>query len=255
MGNPPGAFDGAGRHRFFVAPAAVDDDRVTFSAEQARQLRRVLRLATGDRVVICPGDGREGLTILRMDGPMVTGGVERWSPGLPEPDCAIWLYQSALRGDRFTWLLQKGTEIGVRGFAPLRFRYTQQADYAHRLDRYRAVVREAAEQCGRSSLPAVLPAQEYARAVADGEREPGTLRLLLDEGERSRSLREAIAGAGTPPAIHLFVGPEGGLHPEERIRAREYGVQAVGIGRRILRSETAGIVAATLALAATGELD
>jgi 16S rRNA (uracil1498-N3)-methyltransferase len=135
---------------------------------------------------------------------------------------------------------------------PLRFRYTQQADYANRLDRYRAVVREAAEQCGRSVLPIVLPAQTYAAALKEQTDAP---RLLLDEREHDRSLREAIAEIGALRTIHLFVGPEGGLHPDEREQARVLGMQTVGLGRRILRSETAGVVAATLVLAAAGDLE
>lgn len=255
MGNPPGEADLAGLHRFFVAPDAIDADRVRFIPEQAQQIRRVLRLASGERVIVCPGDGREGLAILQVAKDSVSGVVERWLPGNAEPSCAVWLYQSALRGDRFTWLLQKGTEIGVRGFVPVRFRYTQQAEYANRLDRYRAVVREAAEQCGRSMLPAVPAAQGYTDALGAKTEAPSALRLLLDERERTCSLREAITGAGALRIVHLFVGPEGGLHPDEREQARAHGLQTVSLGRRILRSETAGVVAATLVLAAAGDLD
>ena len=252
MGNPAGEAGDADLHRFFVALDAVDGDRVDFAPEQARQIRRVLRLESGDRVIVCPGDGREGLASLQVEKAAVRGLVERWLPGRAEPSCAVWLYQSALRGDRFTWLLQKGTEIGVHGFVPLRFRYTQPAEYANRLDRYRAVVREAAEQCGRSVLPAVLPAQAYERAI---DEETDALRLLLDERERACSLREAIADAHDPRTVHLFVGPEGGLHSDEREQARAHGLRTVSLGRRVLRSETAGLVAATLVLAGAGDLE
>ena len=238
-------------HRFFVAAGAVTATSVDFSAEQQQQIRKVLRLREGDRVIACPGDGTELIVILRVAGQAVSGEIEAVRQGLPEPSRPVWLYQSALRGDRFTWLLQKGTEIGVAGFVPVRYRYTQPADYATKLGRYLAVVREAAEQCGRSILPAVLPALEFETALASTP--GGSVRLLLDEGERAVSLAGALAHGQQPP-LCLFVGPEGGLHPDERALARAAGVAPVSLGGRVLRSETAGLVAATLALAASGDL-
>ena len=286
-------------HRFFVPAGAVAAAGVEFSAEQQQQIRKVLRLREGARVIACPGDGTELIVILRMAGQAVSGEIEAVRQGLPEPSRPVWLYQSALRGERFTWLLQKGTEIGVARFVPVRYRYTQAADYATKLGRYLAVVREAAEQCGRSILPTVLPALQFEAALASTP--PGSVRLLLDEEERAQSLIAALAKqhqedsdleadesddspqpvavSGTsmlsapgiavpvalpfarsrrpmlqPALICLFVGPEGGLHPDERALALAAGVAPVSLGGRVLRSETAGLVAATLALGASGDL-
>lgn len=252
MGDADPAREHARLQRFFVAPSAVADGRVALDPEQQSQLRRVLRLGEGDTVIAVPDDGSEILITLHADGRALWGEVrERWV-GAPEPRCSVWLYQSALRGDRFTWLLQKGTEIGVSGFAPVLFRHTQQGDYNARGDRYRAVVLEAAEQCRRARLPAVLPAQHFAEALHSTAHGTPATRLLLDEQERALPLREALtAASGT---VHLFVGPEGGLTEGERALARASGLCPVSLGRRILRSETAGLVAATLVLGTTGDL-
>lgn len=239
-------------HRFFVPAGAVTTTGVEFSAEQQQQIRKVLRLGEGDRVIACPGDGTELVVILRVAGHAVSGEIDTVRSGLPEPSRPVWLYQSALRGDRFTWLLQKGTEIGIAAFVPVRYRYTQPADYATKLGRYLAVVREAAEQCGRSILPAVLPALQFDAALASTP--PGSLRLLLDEDERAVSFAGALAHGRQPHPLCLFVGPEGGLHPDERALALAVRVAPVSLGGRVLRSETAGLVAATLALAASGDL-
>lgn len=252
MGDAGAAPDRAGLHRFFVDPSALTTGRIVFDAAQQQQLRRVLRLRDGDRVVVCPGDGTERVTVLRVAGTTVWGEPGDSYPGLGEPARDVWLYQSALRGDRFTWLLQKGTEIGVHGFVPVLFRYTQPADYRTRLERYGAVVREAAEQSGRARLPAILPAQPFAEALAASGTSPGALRLLLDERETELSLRSALSADHA--TVCLFVGPEGGLGDDERALAHAHGVQSVGLGRRILRSETAGLIGAALALAASGDL-
>lgn len=252
MGDDGAAADRTALHRFFVAPSAVAADRVTFTAEQQQQIRRVLRLRAGDRVIVLPGDGSEITAALQADGPTVWADPLDRQPGAPEPVRDIWLYQSALRGDRFTWLLQKCTEIGVRGFIPVLFRYTQPANYVSKVEHYRAVIREAAEQSRRARLPDLLAVLPFAGALDHGTAVPGATCLLLDERETSMRLHAALAAA--PGTICLFVGPEGGLHDHERARARAAEVQAVSLGRRILRSETAGIAAAALALASSGDL-
>ncbi|HWE62781.1 MAG TPA: RsmE family RNA methyltransferase [Chloroflexota bacterium] len=252
MGDAGDAIERAGLHRFFVEPSALDEARVIFTTAQQQQLRRVLRLRAGDRVVVCPGDGTEAIVTLHLEGPLVWGEPRGRAAGRAEPARDVWLYQSALRGERFTWLLQKGTEIGVRGFVPVLFQHTQTANYAARADHYRAVIREAAEQCERTRLPDLLPAQPFAAALAQSAAHADATRLLLDERESTNSLRAAVTQAGAP--ICLFVGPEGGLHEEERALAHAAGMQPVSLGRRILRSETAGLIGAALALAASGDL-
>jgi 16S rRNA (uracil1498-N3)-methyltransferase len=251
MGDAGGPPDRSSLHRFFVAPGDLEAGRVAFSPAQQAQIRRVLRLREGDRVIVCDDSGAAYLTSLHLAGHTVWGEVVATLPAPPPPRRAVWLYQSALRGDRFSWLLQKGTEIGVRGFVPVRFARTQPADYAARHDRYLAIVREAAEQCERALLPTVAPPMPFEEALHRSAGQPAS-RLLLDEAERAVPLTRALATTGD--TVCLFIGPEGGLDETERTAARAAGLQPVGLGPAILRSETAGLVAATLALAASGDL-
>lgn len=251
MGDP-GAAPERRLPRFFVAPDAIAAARVEFDSAQVQQLLRVLRLGTGDRVIVCDGSGLERVTVLRQEGRRLWGVPDPPTPGVAEPGRAVWLYQAALRGDRFTWLLQKGTEIGVRGFVPVRYRHTQPADFASRADRYGAVVREAAEQCGRARLPELLTVLPFAEALAHSAVIAGATRLLLDERPCGSTLRDGLEGAGR--SVCLFIGPEGGLADEERQQAAAAGLRPVTLGRSILRSETAGLVGAALALGAAGDL-
>ncbi|MDB5077649.1 MAG: ribosomal methyltransferase RsmE [Chloroflexi bacterium] len=162
------------------------------------------------------------------------------------------LYQSALRGDRFTWLLQKGTEIGISAFTPVLFERTQHADYSGRLERYRSVVQEAAEQCERCRLPIVEPVSQFSTITQAGGDHRDGQRLLLDERERSKSLRDVLKPDNSN--VDIFVGPEGGLTEGERSEAIAAGLTPVTLGSRVLRSETAGLVAATLVLGSHGDL-
>lgn len=254
MAHADHARERAGLHRFFIAAASVQGDHVTFTPAQRKQLRSVLRLGEGDTVVVLPGDGSELVVTLRLGADGFAGVILSRHPGIPEPSRQVWLYQSALRGDRFAWLLQKATELGAAGIVPVIYRYTQPADYTARSDRYRTIALEAAEQCRRSAAPIVLPALGFAEAVKHGRAIPASHLLLLDEQETSLSLRKALPERADA-TVGLFIGPEGGLSAEERHAAFRADVLAVTMGRRILRSETAGLAALTIALAAAGELD
>ncbi|HVC81596.1 MAG TPA: 16S rRNA (uracil(1498)-N(3))-methyltransferase [Chloroflexota bacterium] len=251
MGDPGGAAPRLAAPRFFVAPAAVAAEHVSLTEEQQHQIRRVLRLRPGDPIIACDGSGDEIVATLTMAGRDVWAVPVERRQGRAIPSRSVWLYQSALRGDRFTWLLQKGTEVGVAGFVPVLFQRTQSADYAGRALRYQAIAREAAEQSERATLPHVWDVQPFSAAVSscNPARE---LCLLLDERERHRSLRAALAPAIS--VVRLFIGPEGGLTEQERQLAQLQGLLPVSLGSAILRSETAGLAAAILALGASEDL-
>jgi 16S rRNA (uracil1498-N3)-methyltransferase len=248
MGDAGDRPDGASYPRFFVAPSAVAEERITFTAAQQHQLRSVLRQRDGMKVVICDGTGREIVGELATGRGSFYATILDHRTGLREPACKVTLFQSALRGDRFTWLLQKGTELGVSRFVPTIFARTQPSDYAHRMDRYQSIVREAAEQCERTVLPAI----QAPAIFADALRAATGLRILLDERESENSLRDSLASGATD--VSVFVGPEGGLVEAERAEALAAGIAPVTLGARILRSETAGLVAATIVLAWSNDL-
>ncbi len=151
-------------------------------------------------------------------------------------------------------MLEKGAELGVAAFVPLLAARTVRRPRGGgaRLDRWRRIVRETAEQCGRSVLPDLSPPLSLVEALA---RAPG-LKLVPYERERALGLREALRPLGDDesPAVSLFVGLEGGFSEDEVALARSAGAATVSLGRRILRSETAGIVAAAAVMYELGEL-
>jgi len=228
-------------HRFFVHPDVFSGDEVRLEGDLAHRLSRVLRLEAGAAVVLLDGSGLEYETRLDVVGPQrVTGTVLGQRPGQPEPRVRLVLYQSLVKGERFDWVLEKGTELGVAAFVPLLSRRNvvrAAPERPGRPERWRRVVREAAEQCGHSVLPEILPAEGLQEALSKA----ADLRLLPWEGEER-------------PTVAVLIGPEGGFDAEEVALAREAGAQVVSLGRRILRSETAGIVAAAAVLYELGEL-
>jgi 16S rRNA (uracil1498-N3)-methyltransferase len=241
--------------RFFVPPGVLRARHVTLGPELAHRLGRVLRLRVGDHVVLTEGGAREyEVRITAVSGNALTASVitERAPP--PESDIAVVLYQSLIRANRFDLVLEKGTEIGVSRFVPITAaRSVVQGNgepSAARSERWSRLITEAAEQCGRGRLPTVdtpVPLEDAVRA-AQG------LKLVPYEEERALRLTAYLRKLTTrPQRISLLIGPEGGFEPAEIDLAREHGWTTVSLGPRVMRSETAGIVAAALVLDALGE--
>ena len=245
--------------RFYIEPAALNGDAVELPRELAQRLARVLRLQPGAEVVLFDGSGDD--VRVRIDALDERAGratvIER-APGVPEPRTSVHLYQSIAKGERFEWLLEKATELGVARFVPLitERSVVRTPGEGARIDRWRRIVVEAAEQCGRACLPPVEAPQPFAKALAGAA---GILLLPYEAaGGEAPDIQHAldadIDALFALGEVSIFIGPEGGFTEEEVTSAVDAGATVVTLGRRVLRSETAGLVASTLVLQATGEL-
>ena len=242
--------------RFFVPPGSLRARNVTLGPDLAHRLGRVLRLKRGDHVLLSEGGARDYEVQLTGVSPYaVTAIVIAEHPAPPEPAVTLVLYQSLIRANRFDLVLEKGTEIGVSRFVPVIAARSQTQGNGEpaspRGGRWERVVIEAAEQCGRGRLPSVDPPRPFEDAV----RQARGLKLLLFEGERRLGISTHLRGLSRrPDVISIFIGPEGGFEDSEVALAREAGAEIVSLGPRILRSETAAIVASALVLEALGEM-
>jgi len=251
-------------HRFFVPPSWIRGDRVSIVGPQAHQIRHVLRMRPGDKVVVLDNSGWEIETELQsVDGQEVAGVVvcRRLSTG--EPRTKISLYQSVLKSKGFEVVLQKGTELGIVEFVPLiseRCIVSDLDSLEKKRTRWETIVQDAAEQSRRGRKP-LLRNSALLPQACERARQTGGLSLILWEEHGPASLRTLLRTAPPgrekhwPPfSINLFVGPEGGFDPGEVALARRYGVVPATMGPRILRAETAGLVAAAAVLYELGDL-
>jgi 16S rRNA (uracil1498-N3)-methyltransferase len=245
--------------RFYVDPPALDSDNVTLDRGLAHRLSAVLRARAGDEATLFDGSGddvRVRIDALSDRGGMATVIERRRGPA--EPHIAVNLYQSITKGERFEWLLEKATEVGVRRFVPL---LTARAVVRPRgesakTERWHRIVVEAAEQCERSSVPAVEAPQSFDDALANA---PGILLLPFEAaGETAPNVQTAldaeIDALFALGEVSIFIGPEGGYEAAEVAQAQAAGAAIVTMGERVLRSETAGLIAATLVMQAIGEM-
>ena len=243
-------------HRFFLDPTQIGHQTVRFDADQAHQMRRVLRLRPGDRVLALDGRGRQYEVVLdEVTNARVIGRVAAQSEAGGEPGTRLTLFQSLLRRDKFEWVLQKGTEVGVSAFTPVTTRRSlvRGDDVTpEKMVRWERIIREAAEQSGRGLLPRLLPPAPFSAATVAAAALDRA--VIAWEGEPQRTLGEALAHSGDLLEVGLFIGPEGGFEADEIDEAAAQGVVAATLGRRILRTETAAVVGAALVLHELGEL-
>ena len=240
-------------HRFFLSPESLKNSEIHFPQETARQIARVLRLKPGARVIVLDNAGQQAeVELTAVSNDSVEGRVLQISAAGGEPRARLTLYLGLTQREKFEWMLQKCTEVGAATFVPL---VTQRSlvqdgrEVERKRERWEAILREAAEQCGRGRIPELHPSQTWTAALRSIHADHD-LALAAWEDEHTVRLRDALRSLKEQPnpRLAVLIGPEGGLSEEEINDAHATGVQAVSLGKRILRMETAAVVAAALAL-------
>ncbi len=239
-------------HRFFVHDTALGlqatsvGTTLTLPEKVAHQVRDVLHLHSREQLVLLDNSGDEFVVeVTRTERKLVEVQVVERRAGKSESSIRIMLCQGLLKSARFEWILEKGTELGVSVFAPILCRRSTtglEDAGPSKIARWQRIIQEATEQCGRSRLPELLPIRPLKQAL--NEIPSDALALIPWEEEHGQSLRDVLqVGKQKEKAVVLFIGPEGGLTSEEIQLAQQNGVQAVTLGQRILRAETAALVA------------
>ncbi len=222
--------------------------------EQAHHLREVLRLGIGDPVELFDGQGNayEG-TVEECGREVRVGRLVRMESSQIAARHIV-LAPALIKLDRFEWMLEKATELGVNEFIPILTRRCNIRIPGHRIgerrQRWNRITAEASRQCGRSDLPLVRDPMEFEVLLGSNLLPPA--RFLLFQGATHLLGPELTAPAG----VLLCIGPEGGWDPDEVAAAAAAGFDTFSLGPSILRSETAAIAAAALFLlrtAGTGE--
>jgi 16S rRNA (uracil1498-N3)-methyltransferase len=232
--------------RFFVRPEDIREPELRLRGDEANHLARVLRLGPGAQVMAFNGHGREYVTMVeRFETDGVVCRILRQTEVQPTPTVTITLGQGLPKADKFAWVIQKTTELGVSAIVPLiTERVIPQLSQRHvatKVDRWKKLAREACKQSGRVTVPRLCPPTSLEAFY--GSCQSSELKLILWEGEDRRSLRTVLAVSEPVASVAIVVGPEGGLTPQEVAHGEAYGFLAVGLGKRILRTETAGLIA------------
>jgi 16S rRNA (uracil1498-N3)-methyltransferase len=233
---------------FPLAPGAVVD----LPPEAAHHAGKVLRMGDGDRVTLFDGRGGEWTGHLKRAGRAMNVVLDTFDDTEREPPLAVTLVQGLPAADKMDWIVQKGVELGVARIRPVAARRSVIRLSGERMERriahWQAVAVAACEQCRRNRVPEMAPLVDLPHFLGE-PLAPEELRLMLAP-DADRRLTELPRPAGP---VTLLVGPEGGFEEGEILAARSAGFQAVKVGPRVLRTETAGVVALAAMMALWGD--
>jgi 16S rRNA (uracil1498-N3)-methyltransferase len=243
-------------HRFFLDPQNFTPVDVHFDEATSRQIVQVLRLLPGDMVTCLDTLGGAWLVELAEVNTKACLGKIKQSVTLDsDPTVQVTLYLCLAQREKFEWMLQKCTEVGAAAFVPVissRSLVQEKQGVEQKRERWEAILKEAAEQSGRGRIPRLEAALDFKEALT--ALHTHDLALAAWEEEHTIGLRTLLRGRPLN-SVALLIGPEGGFSSEEMEAARAAGAVPVSLGRRILRMETAAVVATALVLHELGEMD
>ncbi len=235
--------------RLFVASRLAESGTITLDGAQAHYLAHVLRMKPGDELLLFNGIDGEWLTNLAATAKRtVTISVQ--SPTRAQAAAPDLLFAFApVKAARLDWMAQRATEMGAGIIQPVMTQHTQGP--APSVERLMANAVEAAEQCGRLSVPAVLPAVKFDAFLAGFE--PGRRMIFCDEATGQRDPVTVLSAMDDAP-LAVLIGPEGGFSEPERRRLNALPfVTPLSLGPRILRADTAAVAAMALVQACRGD--
>lgn len=239
-------------HRYFSSQ--IDGTNAWLSGPDARHLCVVLRAKPGDEVLVCDGQGTDYTCRVAQPSPESCR-LEILSArkSVSEPDVRAILYVGYPKGDKLEWIIQKAVELGASRIVPVAMKRSvvklDPKREKNKRARWQAVSESAAKQSGRGRIPEVAPVSSLAEAA----QEAGQLDLVLLPYENARGMEataEALAALRPGMRIGIFIGPEGGFEETEVEALAQAGARPLSLGRRILRTETAGLAALTLCMTA-----
>lgn len=235
--------------RFFVPPKNIKVSDVTITGTDVKHLRQVLRFSVGDKIVVCDGKGNEyRVKINQIDKSEVKGIIlERITSPINKSQVA--LFQGIPRGTKMDLIVRQVTELGISKIVPLVTERTvirlDKERAEKKVSRWQRIALEAAKQSQRITVPEVTAIQSWSEALKELER----FRLILVpwEEEKERSIKQILSEA-QEESIAIVIGPEGGFSTAEIRSLSNKGGRIVSLGKNILRTETAGLVALVLVL-------
>jgi 16S rRNA (uracil1498-N3)-methyltransferase len=247
--------------RFFIRQEQIDGEIIRLVGEDAHHMARSLRMAVGDPLTVCDMQGNQYECKVESfsDDKEVAVRILSVSHGDTEPLCNITLFQALPKGDKLDTVIQKTVECGVSSIVPFeseRCVVRVKADAEERkTERRQRIASEAAKQSGRGILPKVSETVSFEKMLEAASK--AKLPLFCYEGDGTLPLGKVLAqhlvkdSDGKYPDVAVVIGSEGGFSQEEVRRAKEAGLIPIGLGKRILRTETAPVFALSCIVFAT----
>lgn len=232
--------------RFFINKNDINqgESLINIRGESYNHIKNVLRMGVGENLILCDGEGIDyNVRITAFGSDYVITQIISYSNSLTEPATNICLYQGLPKGDKMEQIIQKCVELGINRIVPVICKRSivkigNQKDIENKLLRWNKISLEASKQCNRGIIPAVSNPVHFEAAILDSQNYK--LRLIPYEEEKNITIKSILEKNNHPVSTAFFIGPEGGFEPSEAEFAAQNGLIKVTLGKRILRTETAG---------------
>lgn len=234
-------------YRFFVPEENVREKEILITGDDVNHIRNVLRMTQGEKVVVSCGQGTDYYCIIndiceeniRLD-------IEEEKPAVTELPVRITLFQALPKKDKMELVIQKAIELGAAEIVPVESRRCvvklDEKKEAKKLLRWRTIAEAAAKQSGRGRIPEIREVMSFSQALSYAET-MDTVMIPYELCEDMTASVAAMKNAAKGKSIAVFIGPEGGFERSEVELAMEHGAVPISLGKRILRTETAGLTA------------
>lgn len=254
-------------HHFFIEPSQMNlnDQKGCIKGADVHHIQKVLRLTEGNQVSVSDGQGRRYLAVIRsLDAEKVDVELIRQLHSAPSSRVKpVRLVQGIAKGSKMDWIIQKNTEMGVQAFQPVNTEHTVVKfsgfqDVEKKQMRWQKIAEEASKQSKRTTIPVVEKPMSLEAMIRQNRHIEGNwLRLLAYEKEAGSRLSDYLKPESLEKydGIEMWIGPEGGFSTAEVEMARLAGIHTIGLGPRILRTETASLVLLSVILYEMGVLE
>ena len=237
-------------YHFYTDRSNIFDDHIVLEGADVNHIRNVLRMRDGEELIICDGEGTDHYCRIRgNDGKKLVVDIEKTTDSEAEASASIILFQGLPKKDKMELIIQKAVELGVSEVVPVMTKRVivkagSDEKESRKLERWQSIAKSAAEQSGRGIIPKVRETVSFEEALKMG----GKLDSCLIPYENADSsdagmedARNTVRSLKGKKSIGIFIGPEGGFEEEEVRQAVDAGFKTISLGKRILRTETAGL--------------
>ena len=233
-------------YRFYVDKSQIGEDNVVIEGSDVNHIKNVLRLEKGDWIIACDGEGKDYVSrISELSSQYVKADIEKVQDTDSELGCRMVLFQGLPKKEKMEFIIQKAVELGVAQIVPVMtkrcvVKIGDENKSKKKQERWQAIAEAAAKQSGRGVIPKVLEPVSLKNAFDIASTlEYNMIPYELQDGMNES--REIVAQACTKKSVGIFIGPEGGFEKDEVDEAVARDIHPITLGKRILRTETAGM--------------
>lgn len=245
--------------RFFTARENISDTQLIIDNEDVNHISRVLRLGEGDEITVCDGQGFDyKVRIESVDSKKIVCDILEKNKSITEPNIEVTLFQGLPKASKMDYIIQKTTELGIAKIVPCALsrcvvKLENHKAEAKKVDRWQKVAEAAAKQSGRGIIPEIAMPVSIDTAIE--ELKKCDICFVPYECEDKTNLREVLTSAKDVKKAGFIIGPEGGFDLSEIEKIKAAGIKTVTLGRRILRTETAGEAVLTMIMYEIGDIN